>query len=1021
MLRIETIGRCVAYVGERRIDPSAEMVFAALMYFGLERGRTHGRSDVAQLFWPDAPPNVQRTRLRWLLAKLRSLGLAIDAPDSRLGFASSCVSIDFTDIGDLAPQMFGAVMGSYAPEFSPNFTSWLNERRDAATTTVLRQLLPRLSSASRVGEWDSVLQIAEGICRVDPQNEEGVLKLAEAQCRLGARAQGLQTLERYLCTLGDANAQLGLQARLLEQRIRSIHSPTARFESRFVGRKEEMRLIDDLLRSARDGGGGAFVMSGPAGIGKTRLLDEAALRASMAGMQVVRVKCQRGDKMRPLSGIVDLVPALLDLRGALGCDPIKLECLRRLTRAADDSKDPGPAPVTNPAWRRAQIVDALRDLLDAASEEAPVLIQVDDVQWVERSLEWFWSSLVSWSRDRKVALLFALRTSHRTRPNFEVAELAVPALETEAAEQLLDDLLARNNIAGRIDRAAVLARGAGSPLFLRELVRHCASMGSADELPTSLVSMLDVGLSSLSRYALRVLQVAAILGKHATLERIEATARLSRSDFLDAVAELELAAILSSDVSGATTGHVLWSEAAIARLTANVSRLLHRHAAQQFEEEFTVAPRLTIAWECARHWEAAGDLARARTGTLAAAESLARNGFPDDAATAYARAIAWTIDPRERLRLLDRRLVLMTAAGYAAEIVQEVDAYDTLASEIDPSYDGHSHHELRKWRAYYLMTGDSRPQMENAFRCVQSPRSSLSHRLEAAKECALGAEFLSSDVLQTVFEIASALEPASSDDQWNRYVVEFLYHSRLGDPAQALAIAMHRLAAVRALGDRVRVTFALGHVGRCCATLGEFARAISAYAERIALGKQLGMLQEVRAGYDGMVAAYLDMGRVPEAATALREYRELAATAGSKPNNELSQIILRLHASQIAVMESRPEDVEILDLTDEFIAAQTPRCRVRVFAILLSAKLLAGQVREAAEYAPRLKEAFDEADGWLDWPAVVYANFLEMHRGAGEAAEFVNDYLERVRREPYAPPDELARWARPARLAVLAS
>lgn len=94
ILRVETIGRSVTYVGGRRIDPGAEIVFAGLLLFGLERGRKRSRSDVAALLWPDAAENVRRARLRWLLSKLRGLGVSLDTNTTQIGIDASKVPLE---------------------------------------------------------------------------------------------------------------------------------------------------------------------------------------------------------------------------------------------------------------------------------------------------------------------------------------------------------------------------------------------------------------------------------------------------------------------------------------------------------------------------------------------------------------------------------------------------------------------------------------------------------------------------------------------------------------------------------------------------------------------------------------------------------------------------------------------------------------------------------------------------------------------------------------------------------------
>jgi predicted ATPase len=420
-----------------------------------------------------------------------------------------------------------------------------------------------------------------------------------------------------------------------------------------------MRLVVDLLRSARAGRGGSLVVTGPAGIGKTRLLSEAATRAAISGMQVVRVPCQAGDLLRPLAGVVDLVPQILSLRGAAGADPKHVERLKRVMDVGHATTDL-EIPQTSPDVLRAQIVAALIDVLDAASNEAPVLLEVDDLQWADASLSWLWDRLLAWSTAESVAWLFAFRGTPTDIPPIKTQSLSLGSLDAAPAGALLENVIA---LLGRSLKSSVreslLLRAGGNPLFLRELGRQWALSGSNKVLPASLVLLLDNGVAKLSAPALRTLQAAAVLGTHANTERIERVVEMSRAQFVDGLLELDQAGILTTDECGTAYGHVLWADAAMSRVSPSVLRVLHRHAAQCLENELERGPSPALLWEVARQWEAAGNRDGARAALVRGAEYLARQGFPAEAASAYERAERACAVVADKLSLLARRVELL--------------------------------------------------------------------------------------------------------------------------------------------------------------------------------------------------------------------------------------------------------------------------------------------------------------------------------------------------------------------------
>ncbi|HXL42178.1 MAG TPA: AAA family ATPase [Actinomycetota bacterium] len=138
-----------------------------------------------------------------------------------------------------------------------------------------------------------------------------------------------------------------------------------------LGRQHETRALASLLDALRAGRGGAVVVEGPAGIGKSRLLAEAARMAHEAGMLVA---AGRADEMEALVPLAPLLSAL-----AAGPSPIlRREELRALERPGD---------------QRFWLLEELAELLEVRSRDTPVLITIDDVEWADPATIWAVQSL----------------------------------------------------------------------------------------------------------------------------------------------------------------------------------------------------------------------------------------------------------------------------------------------------------------------------------------------------------------------------------------------------------------------------------------------------------------------------------------------------------------------------------------------------------------------------------------------------------------------------------------------------
>ena len=223
----------------------------------------------------------------------------------------------------------------------------------------------------------------------------------------------------------------------------------------FVGRERERARIDRLLQEARAGKSGALLLHGEAGIGKTALMRWAIGQAT--GLRVLRARGIETESDIPFAGLAELVTPLLDR-----VDDIP-EVQARALRGALAL---GPATPHD----RFTVPAGLLSLLAVAAEEQPVLVAIDDAQWLdEPSLEAF---LFAGRRvgAEGIALLGALREGTA------VAALEVPWLErlriaplgeAEARELLaasqLDRMVQTVDRPARPDRGGQPARAAGDP------------------------------------------------------------------------------------------------------------------------------------------------------------------------------------------------------------------------------------------------------------------------------------------------------------------------------------------------------------------------------------------------------------------------------------------------------------------------------------------------------------------------------------------------------------------------------
>ena len=1004
-LHLYCLGRATAVVGDRTVEPNAELLFAGLLVLGLENGRELRRDALAELLWPGVEHTKRDGRLRWLLNRLRSLGLAFDASAGHIALSRENLDADFLTVDELELESIGAVLPGYRPAFSTPLLRWVDEKREVICSEVLRHLLPQLASATRADDWTLVARVASAMQRIDSLNEEAVLTLAEARCRLGGKAQALVGLDAYLDSLGDNRPELQLPAKVLQRRIRKAETDRPKSaEPRFVGRREQLSHISSLLAAARSGNGGALMVTGPAGLGKTRLLDEALARNAPAGMQIVRARCEASDLERPLSGFIDLIPQLLELRGALGASPVSFDRLSRFVQPGSEVSV--IATHTSPELLRSQLATALLDVLEACSAELPVIVVIDDVQWADQSLGRLWEHVARWSAGHSVAVLFGYRTSIHDHPTFNVPVVPVPSLEPSAAASLLDDLLSDASAAlARGDREALLARGGGSPLFLREIVRQWLRTGSVERLPTSLSGLFDAGLAVLSAPAIRALEIAAILGSQATLERIEGVMQLPRSTFIDAIVELDAAGALAADAQGNCCGHVLWADAAMRRVSDPIARVLHRHTAEWLAGEIASHPSAQLLWEIARHWEAAGRPEQARTAILSGAEHLARHGFLTEAANAYGRAAELAADASEQLPLIRRRIELFHTAGRINELGIEIVRHERLAAELHPGYDQHNELEMLQLLVRHWQTGELNGPLRAAASCARDTRLTSAHRLRAAKEAARIANVVEPSLIHELYAIVQQIQPRTRDEHRDRDRVEWEFHMELGDVRMAVPIA-DRMLVEYADGDQRHDALGLTHCAISYAVVGRIGDARAAFNAALQLTHRHGLLAAAIYAHDELISLSLDFDPPHVTRRLIEEARqpvvafEMVGAAGNSAT-------FGNHEAQLAIAEGRPtEALRLVFGLDQTLAIPAARWRSHILGIHLAARMALRDNYRIDEIVASLEVCFATFTRWLDWPATVYAEYLKQYRGVENAAAFARRFVS-SRRELYPAPAAL--------------
>jgi DNA-binding CsgD family transcriptional regulator len=297
-------------------------------------------------------------------------------------------------------------------------------------------------------------------------------------------------------------------------------------EIRLLERGSELARLCAALESAADGAPSVTVVTGEAGIGKSRLVRELGLTAQRADLVVLRGDCVQFDGVElpygPLAAALRDVPPRVMAR-ALDRLPrqVRSEVLRSFPHVSVGDEPHEDSPRTDP-FSQGRLYESLFSLLRAVSDSVVVLLVIEDFHWVDASTRDFIVFLAKNLHRERVAVVVTYR-SDELRPEHPVRRLLgelmrVPGVTCFELERLsrtavaaqLEDMLDRLPAPGLVD--AIYERSGGNPFFA-EMLAAAGGATNVGQLPASLADALLSRFQDLSPDAQRVLRFAAAIAK----------------------------------------------------------------------------------------------------------------------------------------------------------------------------------------------------------------------------------------------------------------------------------------------------------------------------------------------------------------------------------------------------------------------------------------------------------------------------------------------------------------------------
>lgn len=651
---------------------------ALVAYLAIHADRSVSADAAIDAVWAEDPPRTAHRTLQAYVSRLRKAivghpGWALESSPGGWRLLVPPGGLDIHEVDRLGAQgrraaeagdhvtaalAFREALHHWRGEALCGFSHlpWVGAQQARLEELRVQLLEERIAAELACGRSGTAIEELEDLCRAHPTRERLWELRMTALYRAGRQADALRSLHELRRTLlEDAGldpnpALLQLERQILAQdpelglaparpavlEVRPIPPTVERMrQSRFVGRRAELSALAAAWDAARQGAVEVVFLAGEPGIGKTTLAVEQAVAVASSGGAVLFGRCDE-ESLVPFQPIVEALTHLVtvsepsEFRRQAGAHLADLALLvpeigRRFPEVAD------VVPMSKET-ERYRIFEAVRALVQAASQAAPILLLLDDLHWADRPTLQLIQHLLRGSGSGGLLVIGTYRDTDlvRSHPLADaLGELRRANLGTRLPVRgLLQadivDLVGSDPEADPTRTAfatSLWQETEGNPLFLRESLRHLAETGAIEAdpaggwralrrvdqlgIPEGVREAIGRRLTRLSEKANAALRAGSALGREVRIDVLERATELTADELLDAFEEATSAGVLD-EVPGSpgryAFTHALVRSALYDELSLTRQVRLHERIGEALERISGGAPDGPHLAELAHHY-----------------------------------------------------------------------------------------------------------------------------------------------------------------------------------------------------------------------------------------------------------------------------------------------------------------------------------------------------------------------------------------------------------------------------------
>ncbi len=675
-----------------------------------------------------------------------------------------------------------------------------------------------------------------------------------------------------------------------------------------VGRGHEFGLLVERVARLADGCGHTVLVEGEPGIGKSRLLCELARYVQPQDMPTFTANCYEIERATPYQPVIALVTRALDRLPDTALRRLAPVSLAELAALVPElcERFPDLPQLSNdfPEARQARLSRAVDQLLDAARDDRPALMMVDDIQWADDASRQVLHVLARQAAQRPWLVVYAYR-DEAVDGDAHFARL-VESLRRDAGARRLP--LARLGYADTASLVATLAdvrldspglaerlyrETDGNPFFLMSILHaliagemqlEARPSGAPGLLPDALRAAVRVRLAQVPEAIRPLLDTAAVLGRRFDFDTLLDVMRVPETQLLDALETLVRRRLLREEAEDGVYdfSHDKLREVAYRDIGGARRQLLHRSVAEALEQRGEDTTHERDA-RLAEHYERAHIWPQAFRYLVRAADRSQKLFALRDAlhwldrAVALAEAHPEALDAGQGLAITQQRGAARAQAGQTQGAV--ADMRRVIAA-------------LRT-RGERARTRDALIQLGMAYRRADDYQAATTCLVEALAESrALHDEHHAADTLYHLGTVAWSNGRNDQAIDFHQQAVEICTRTACADlvavqawhgrgeahfanaePAAAIACYTRSLALARDIGDRSYESENLMMIGHACVGsrgLGDYPRAITHFEAALEIARAADLQWHFGPTLLGLDHARACCGRYGEAWTGMQ-------------------------------------------------------------------------------------------------------------------------------------------------------